>query len=88
MLSTKYSLMMIEWEDSQRPSSPWEWLDEYELPTAVRCLSVGFIVRESDSAIALAPNLGDLDQPREQASGIICIPRCAIKQMIEIKMPA
>jgi hypothetical protein len=47
---TPYRLVVVEWEDSQRPLSPWQWLDEYELPDAVRCLSVGFLVAETDRA--------------------------------------
>jgi hypothetical protein len=73
-----YSLVLVEWEDSQRPLSPWQWVDEYSLPDAVRCLSVGFLIAKTKSAIALAPNLGDIEQERCQASGIIRIPVRAI----------
>jgi hypothetical protein len=81
---TKYRLVIVEWEDSQRPVSAWGWLDDYELPDCVSCVSVGFLVAESDRSIALAPNLGDIAQSREQACGIINIPRSAVRRVCDL----
>jgi hypothetical protein len=82
--STPYRLVVVEWEDSQRPQPPWIWLDEYALPDAVRCLSVGFLVAETSEALALAPNLGDMDRQRAQACGIIRIPTSAVRRMADL----
>jgi hypothetical protein len=79
-----YRLVAIEWEDSQRPLPAWQWLDEFTLPDAVRCLSVGFLVAESESAVALAANLGDVEQDRAQGCGIIRIPRSAVLRMADL----
>jgi len=79
-----YRLVAVEWEDSQRPAEAWEWLDEYAIPDAIRCLSVGFLVAETDQAIALAPNLGDIACARAQACGIIRISTSAIRQMADL----
>ena len=79
-----YRLVAVEWEDSQRPMPAWGWLDEYTLPDAVRCISVGFLVAESADAIALAPNLGDIEQARAQACGVIRIPISAVRRMADI----
>jgi hypothetical protein len=73
-----YPLVLVEWEDSARPVSAWQWVDDYQIPETIRCLSVGYLVAETDGAIALAPNLGDLEQVRAQACGIIRIPQRAI----------
>lgn len=81
---TPYRLVVVEWEDSQRPLSPWQWLDEFMLPDAVRCLSVGFLVAQTDQAIALAPNLGDIEQQRAQGCGIIRIPRSAVRRIADL----
>ncbi len=81
---TPYRLVAVEWEDSQRPLSPWQWLDEFDLPDAVTCLSVGFLVAESKAAIALAPNLGDVEQARAQGSGIIRIPHSAVRRIADL----
>jgi len=80
----KYPLVLVEWEDSQRPLSPWQWVDEYSMPDAVACFSVGFLIAKTKAALAIAPNLGDLDQDRTQASGIIRIPASAVRKLIKL----
>jgi hypothetical protein len=82
--TTPYRLVAIEWEDSQRPLAPWQWLDEYTLPDAVRCVSVGFLVAQNDAALALAANLGDVDQARAQGCGIIRIPVSAVRRIADL----
>lgn len=79
-----HRLVLVEWEDSQRPLAAWGWLDEYGLPDVVRCVSVGFLIAESKNSIALAPNLGDINQPRAQACGIICIPNSAVCRVVDL----
>jgi hypothetical protein len=79
-----FKLVQVEWEDSARPISAWQWIDDYELPNIVRCVSVGFLIANTKSAIALAPNLGDTQQERIQACGIIRIPRSAIRTFCEL----
>jgi hypothetical protein len=74
-----YRLVLVEWVDSAQPVPRWLWTDDYEIPAVVRCVSVGFLIAESRDAIALAPNLGDVLEDRRQASGIIRIPRSAIR---------
>jgi hypothetical protein len=83
----KYPLVLVEWEDSQRPLSAWQWVDEYSLPDAVRCFSVGFLIAKTDLALALAPNLGDIEQDREQACGIIRIPASAVITLSPLQLP-
>ena len=70
--------MLVEWEDSTRPISAWQWIEDYDMPKIVSCLSVGYVIAETDEAIALAPNLGDIAQEKTQACGIIRIPRRSI----------
>jgi hypothetical protein len=77
----QYVLVLVEWEDSARPISDWQWADDYDLPETVLCVSVGYLVAESDNAIALAPNLGDVGTNRLQASGIIRLPRSAVRKL-------
>jgi hypothetical protein len=79
-----YRLVMVEWEDSARPISAWQWVEDYELPDIVSCVSVGYVIAETKHAIALAPNLGDIAQPRSQACGIIRIPRRAVTKIREL----
>ena len=76
---------MVEWEDSARPIPTWEWIDDYEVPETVRCVSVGFLIADRKKAIALAPNLGNLTYEVATASGIIRIPRHAIQRMTRLR---
>jgi hypothetical protein len=55
-----------------------------EIPEIVNCLSVSFLIAETKTAIALAPNLGDTTKERCQTSGIVRIPRSAIRRMDEL----
>ena len=79
-----YRLVMVEWEDSARPIGAWQWVDDYALPDIVRCISVGYLIAETKSALALAPNLGDVERERTQASGIIRLPRSAVLRVADL----
>jgi hypothetical protein len=79
--SVPYKLVQVEWEDSARPIPGWQWIESYEIPKIVDCVSVGFLIAETKNALALAPNLGDIGQEL-QASGIIRIPKSAIRGAI------
>ena len=81
MSNRKLRIARVEWEDSCRPVPEWQWVDDYEAPEIVKCVSVGFLIANTPAAIALAPNLGDVEQDRQQASGIIRIPKSAIRKI-------
>jgi len=82
--STPYDLVVVEWEDSQQPVPAWQWVQDYEAPAIVRCISVGYLIAETTDAIALAPNLGDVTREKIQASGIMRIPASAVRSMARI----
>jgi hypothetical protein len=75
-------MVLVEWEDSARPIPSWEWVDNYQVPAVISCISVGFLIADENSAIALAPNLGDVGHERIQASGILRVPRSAIRRIV------
>jgi len=79
-----YKLVLIEWDDSARPISQWQWVDDYQIPEIVRCISVGYLIAETKEALAVAPNLGDMTSERVQASGIIRVPRSSVRRIIEL----
>ena len=79
-----YKLVLIEWDDSARPISQWQWVDDYQVPEIVQCISVGYLIAETKRALALAPNLGDTTSERIQASGIIRVPRSSVRRIIEL----
>jgi hypothetical protein len=63
------------------PIADWQWIADYETPRQWTCISVGFLIAETKRAVAIAPNLGDLEHERIQASGILRIPRSAIRYL-------
>lgn len=79
-----YDIVIVKWEDSRQPVSAWDWVDHYENPSVVRCISVGYLIAETTDVIALAQNLGDLDHDRRQASGVVRIPVLCIRSMVKV----
>jgi hypothetical protein len=79
-----YQLVLVEWEDSARPIPSWEWIYNYQVPETVVCVSVGYLIADTDRAIALAPNIGDLGREQLQASGILRVPRSAVRRLVEL----
>lgn len=78
-------LVLIEWLDSAQPLPGWRHLDDLPELEAVRCLSVGWLVAESDGVKMLAPNLGDVDSSgNAQASGFMRIPSVAITRQVPL----
>lgn len=73
-------LVMIEWEDSAQPIPNWSYLASFEAPGTIRCISVGWLIRDDDQMKALAPNMGAMDDENSvQVSGVIQIPtRCVL----------
>lgn len=73
-------LVLIEWEDSAQPIPSWSYLATFEAPGAIRCVSVGWLIRDDHELKVLAPNMGSIDDENSmQVSGVIQIPtRCVI----------
>lgn len=71
-------LVLVEWEDSAQPVSGWCFLHDAPPLEVVQCQSVGWLVGESDTALMLAPNLGDIETDSPQGSGFIRIPAKAV----------
>jgi hypothetical protein len=73
-------LVMIEWEDSAQPIPAWSYLASFEAPGTIRCVSVGWLIRDDKQMKAVAPNMGAIDDENSmQVSGVIQIPtRCVL----------
>ena len=69
----KPRVVLVEWEDSAQALPKWQWLDDIEEPSIVRCQSVGWLVHEDGRELRLAVSLGGNDA-EYQAAGIIAIP--------------
>jgi hypothetical protein len=55
------------------------------MPAVVKCVSVGYLIAETKQAVALAPNVGGLESDQHQVSGIIRIPRSAVRRISRLK---
>ena len=66
-------LVLIECEDSARPVPAWQFLDEINDTSPVRCQSVGFLIHDGEDAVVLAPNVGAMGTKEGQASGVNAI---------------
>jgi hypothetical protein len=73
-------LVMVEWEDSAQPIPAWSYLASFEAPGTIRCVSVGWLIRDDGQMMAVAPNMGAIDDENSvQVSGVIQIPtRCVL----------
>lgn len=78
-------LVMVEWIDSARPNPEWQFLGDYKPVHPISCISVGFLICDSDEVKAIAPNMGDTKNKNIQASGIIHIPTCSVLKITELK---
>lgn len=70
---------LIKWVDTFGCSQGWEFEDEIEC-RVTEVYSVGFVRKETDSAIVLVPHISTAERP--QIAGCICIPR---QQILERK---
>jgi hypothetical protein len=78
-------LMLVEWLDSAQPVSGWHFLESPPELEIVECVSVGWLVGQTEQVVMLAPNIGASESGDAQASGFIRIPRMAVTRMVEME---
>ena len=77
--------ILVEWIDSAQPISAWMFLEKKPRLEIIQCVSVGWVVGETDEVLMLAPNLGDIESGGSgQASGFIRIPKSAVTRRVEL----
>ena len=52
--------ILVDWIDSAQPISAWIFLENKPRLEVIQCVSVGWVVGETDEVLMLAPNLGDI----------------------------
>ena len=61
----------------------WMFLEKKPSLEAIQCVSVGWVVGETDEVLMLAPNLGDIKSGGSaQGSGFIRIPKSAVTRRV------
>lgn len=76
-------LVQVEWVDSRQPTSHWERLDDLSHLAPCACMTVGYLVVESDTHVVIAHSIGD-DGENPQGTGLTAIPSECIKKMTEL----
>lgn len=76
---------LVIWRDSYGVQSGWQERDRGYKPSSLIIKSVGWIVSQTDTEIALSHNHADAtDHTPEQDNGIMVIPTCSIIEMREL----
>ncbi|MDC1513902.1 hypothetical protein N8456_07400 [Porticoccaceae bacterium] len=84
-MSKEDNPILVEWIDSARPISDWMFMEDMPRMEVIECVSVGWLVAETDKVLMLAPNLGDVEtEGSAQASGFIRIPKSAVTRRITL----
>lgn len=73
-------IVEIDWVDSVR-AFDWTLMEDVD-EKSLDCVSVGFLLKETDEHITIAQNYGI--KP-EQVCNLITIPKCSIRNIREIK---
>ena len=84
-MSNNDNPILVEWIDSGQPIAAWMFLDNMPRMEVIECVSVGWLVAETDEVLMLAPNLGDVEtEGSAQGSGFIRIPKVAVTRRITL----
>lgn len=73
-------IVLIDWKDSVK-NSDWTLMEDVD-EKPVNCISIGFLLKETDDYVTIAQNYG---LEPEQVCNLITIPKCSIKNIMEIK---
>ena len=73
-------IVIIEWVDSVR-ASDWTYVEDVD-ENPMDCVSVGFLMRETEDSVTIAQNYG---LKPEQVCNLITISKCSIRNIREIK---
>ncbi len=76
-------LIYIEWQDARGASPEWREIDIAREDGMCICKSIGWVIRENDKFIQLAPHFG---QDPEQVCGDMTIPKSAIIKKLEVNI--
>lgn len=68
MRSNACPLVMVEWEDSAKAMPNWTYLASFRPPDTIRCVSVGWLIRNDHDMKAVASNMGAIG--RKQRAGV------------------
>ena len=89
MIPKKAKLFLIEWIDSYHNVSEdrWQLIRYLDKPMNLICYSVGWLLKENDQAITVAPHISDVHSKDTKGgcSGYVVIPKVSIVKRTELK---
>ena len=87
MIKKENKLAIIEWVDSYSVYEGWDFIKELSDPKIVKCLSVGWILKETEDCILLMPHISDTNDKETLGAGRggLTIPKISITNRKEIE---
>lgn len=90
-MSKMPELVLVEWIDSVGTAGVDVWTDVSEVKdfNICKCLSIGWLFKETDEYIVIVPHIGqekDDSMEDNQVSGAMLIPQCSISVMRTISV--
>lgn len=84
MKPNNYRLVEVLWDDAESSTERWASLIEVTKDEPTLCISVGWLIKETDTKLHLAASLvlGDSDQ----VSGHVSVPKLMVKQIRELSV--
>lgn len=80
-----YPLVRVRWLDSTSPKDGWITLSSWKGVGSLDCVSVGYLIRDTEQSKTIAPHLAYPDDADNcQGNGIIVIPAGAIVSMDQL----
>jgi hypothetical protein len=77
-MRTDCPLVLVEWLDSRQPTTGWAYLRDAPNDPAVRCATVGWLLRDGEVKL-VCQTVGDFgDNGDPQGMGMVQIPACAV----------
>jgi len=74
-------VVMVRWVDSCSSSNLWSNREDIEEAKPLECLTIGFVVWETESHLTLAASLSN---DGDQVAGDMCIPQPCIIEITEV----
>lgn len=81
----KREIKLIKWRDSRGVSAHWNVVSNIKNDGICRMESVGWVIKETDDHICIAPHMGLEQDGDHQVCGEMHIPKVCIEQIKAIK---
>lgn len=87
MIGKEKKLTLIEWVDSYSVYEGWDFIKELAEPKVMKCLSVGWILKETEECILLMPHISGTNDNDTLGAGMggLSIPKVAITNRKEFE---